>query len=880
MAATKWSSQEIARYQKKNDGTAFSIYRWMTFATVFLYPTGAVMDYLLKPPIWFESLVVRVLGVSLCLALYFLVSRRVLKLSVFGAVMTYFSIGASTQSVACILDGGYVSQHYIDLVMLSLAGGILYPYSGRRVALMVSPMPIIYAIAMLVAADFHIQDTFIYSNHIFMISMACLTTTLVAWINERVRREGFSKTLETERAKAALAQANERLRQNDELRRNFLANMSHELRTPVTLIMGSIDSLLASTEINTESRSRLETARRNTRLMLRNVNDLLEMAKLEVQKTQLRASQNNFSALVHNVAAFFEQAAREKAINYQIDAPETCIAEVDADKMQHVLVNLLSNAFKFTPHGGVVSCRLECTADTVSFEVRDNGPGVKPEERQSVFERFRQGDAGRDRKFGTGLGLAIAKEFVDLHHGTIEVKDAEGGGAIFVVRVPVQRPREEGVVEQPPIDYSLADIAADSLKERKLDFGATTVGNAPQVLVVDDNIDVQKLLFDTLRSSYRVELASNGIEGIAKALSLHPDVIVTDIMMPKLAGDVMVREIRSKHHELDDVPILLLSARADDDMRIDLLRAGAQDYITKPFLAEELLARLGNLVSAKKARDLLQGELEHKSGDLAVLARDVVLKKKEIEIAKDSLEIANQAAERALAIKADFLSVISHELNTPLTSIKIGLEVLTRKRLADIGDSQYNKLLNSMVMSSDRLKKLIQTTIEFTAAQSRGFSPMKVKVDLRALIADVVDALKTQAELKEIELLVRIESDAESLVSDARLLRVALMNLVQNAIKFTDRGQVLISSARIGNQCKIDVVDTGKGVPLDRQAEIFEPFVRLETTLKKHEAGFGLGLPLVKRIVTDLGGQIEVSSNEKVGSRFSILLPLFVDTSH
>ncbi len=226
----------------------------------------------------------------------------------------------------------------------------------------------------------------------------------------------------------------QRIRELDEIKTQFFANVSHELRTPLALIIGPAERIMArGSSMTTElQQATARTIVRNARMLLKHVNDLLDISKLEAKKLKIELQETDVSALVRFVASHFEILANERQIHFDIDAGEAYFATVDIEKLQRVVMNLMSNAFKFVNHGGTVRCKLETEGNNMVLSVEDSGPGVKPELRQAIFERFRQGDGSANRQFaGTGLGLAIAHEFVEMHKGAIEVLDSDLGGASF-----------------------------------------------------------------------------------------------------------------------------------------------------------------------------------------------------------------------------------------------------------------------------------------------------------------------------------------------------------------------------------------------------------------------------------------------------------------
>jgi len=425
----------------------------------------------------------------------------------------------------------------------------------------------------------------------------------------KMEAEVFARANEVAAASAQLKAANEELErlyaktlELDKLKSEFFANVSHELRTPLTLILAPLQSRAHRPDLSDADRRETDMMLRNARLLYRHVSDLLDAAKLEAGRMAIHYSRLDLASLSRDVACHFEALAADRLIDFKVIAPEILWAEVDSEKIQRTLINLLGNAFKFTPDGGTISMTLSCLDDDVQIAVRDNGPGVPEELRAAVFDRFRQAEGGTQRRFGgTGLGLAIVKDFVLLHHGEVSVADAPSGGALFLVRLPRLAPAGTMLDDtESQLDPVMMALPADAPQPPPVNEMPREEADdlAPVVLVVEDNADMNAFICETLRAQYRVISAFNGREGLEKALTVIPDLIVSDVMMPVMSGDLMVVAL-GQHDSLNSVPILMLTAKTDEAMRIGLYERGIQGFLNKPFSPEELLARVGALVAAR-----------------------------------------------------------------------------------------------------------------------------------------------------------------------------------------------------------------------------------------------------------------------------------------
>jgi signal transduction histidine kinase len=680
------------------------------------------------------------------------------------------------------------------------------------------------------------------------------------------------RRVELEGKNAELERLYAHVKELHDARTRFFANASHELRTPLALVLGAIERALPGCE--GEARRDLEVGRRNARVLARLVNDLLDVARIEEGRLVVRYARTDLARLVRDTSAHFELAASERRIALSVDAPERLAADVDPEQVERVVANLVANAFQFVPDGGRVRVEVAGSDGAVRIEVSDTGPGIPPELRAAIFERFRQ-DERLARHGGAGLGLSIVKDFVDAHRGTIEAGEAEGGGARFTVTFPRAAPTGApgGTEPAAPARPSATGDLADEARPRSHAPGSVPGPgpDAPSALVVEDDPDMSRHVADVLAHEFRVTTAADGEEGLRQAEALRPDVVVSDVTMPRMGGEQLVAALR-RDPALSATPIVFLTAREDEALRVRLLRGGASDFVVKPFLPEELRARARNLARVKRSNDVLAGELATRGQDLEAAAREVARRKRDLELAVDTARVAREQAERASQVKSTFLQMASHELRTPLTAMRLSIDLLRADKGRTLTDRQRDHV-RRIDDSSRRLLALIESLLEYTRVETGRLVVRPAPVDLRALAAEVVDEVLPQAQKKLLSLELAPAGAVPAIETDPRLVRLVLLNLVVNAVKYTDSGDVRVEVSHREGRHVLAVQDSGAGIPLADQARIFEPFEQLGADLSRGAPGVGLGLSLVRGIVDALGGEIRVESAPGKGTTFRVTLP-------
>jgi DNA-binding response OmpR family regulator/signal transduction histidine kinase len=446
-------------------------------------------------------------------------------------------------------------------------------------------------------------------------------------IKERTH-EIEEKNLQLENQTIQLRDQSEKLKEMDKMKSRFFANISHEFRTPLTLIMGPLEQILSNNP-GKEMEGKANLMLRNSRRLLNLINQLLELAKFESGKMKLEVSLQDIVPFVKNIVLCFESLALQKKVALTFQGKEEQLpVYLDPEKLEIIITNLLSNAFKYLPAGGKVTVLVRRAVGTDSFpfgsveiSVRDTGPGIPGDQLPYIFDRFYRGTGsqGSDRK-GTGIGLALSKDLVALHHGEIHVqsscRDDHTRGTEFIIRLPLGKehlqpgeiadPGDAGSVPQESTPPALTHTYTYPVDHDAPPQPGTDKNNKKQIpiiLVVEDNPIERLFIKVTLENQFNVIEAADGLEGILRAKEIIPDLIVSDIIMPVIDGYELCRRLK-KDVLTSHIPIILLTARGSEESVLQGLETGADDYITKPFSKSLLVARAGNLLELRRQLQL------------------------------------------------------------------------------------------------------------------------------------------------------------------------------------------------------------------------------------------------------------------------------------
>jgi signal transduction histidine kinase/AraC-like DNA-binding protein len=451
---------------------------------------------------------------------------------------------------------------------------------------------------------------------------------------------------------AELEQKNLQIMEMDQMKTRFFNNISHEFRTPLTLILGPLEDILAKEEMSERNRVTMERMQRSATRLLALVNQLLDLSKLDAGSMKLDMVESDIMRFLRLLGSSFNHLAERKNIDYKLSIPDKEFKiHFDQDKIEKIIYNLLSNAFKFTPENGKVDCKVKMIQDNkhhaLELSVKDTGPGIPPEMVNKIFDRFYQVESNQGTKAGgTGIGLSLTRELIQLQHGDIKVQSKPDSGSQFIVTIPLgykHLKKGEYILKKEaefsdtfvttyavmPGLYPCEDIRAND-EEKENGQGL--------ILVVDDSQDVRSHLSDGLGGMFKIKEAEDGQKGFEEAVESIPDLVITDLMMPEMDGVEMCKKLKTDERT-SHIPVIMLTAKASVESRIEGLETGADDYLTKPFNMQELLTRIQNLVAQRKAlRERFSKEADIEPKEISVTSTDEKFLNKAIGIIEENLD--------------------------------------------------------------------------------------------------------------------------------------------------------------------------------------------------------------------------------------------------
>lgn len=852
-------------------------------ALIFM-PAGAVLDYFVYREQVTEFFLLRLLCAALLAAIGLLLHAR-------PDHPTYRALGFSVALLPMVFicwmiyrsSDGANSPYYAGLTLVFLGATILLRWTVAESLLLFVLTGACYLLACgLNPAPWDPRHVFNNFYFLFVTGVFIVTGT---WFYNQLRFREFELRYQLDANRRLLEASYAKLRELDQAKNHFFANISHELRTPLTLLLAPLETLRTRhwDSLAPEAQELLQTMQANGMRLLKLINDLLDLVKLDARKLRLELSLIAVEEFLRGLFSAVHRLAADKGLRLECSIAENVGAiRADRDKLEKVLLNLLFNAIKFTGAGGRVRLRAERQGDELVVSVSDTGMGIAESHLPFVFDRFWQADSSAQRKFqGAGIGLALVKELVEAHGGTVAAQSQLGVGTTMTVRVPDAKvpPRETNAPAPAESATSLALAAHPQLAAQREQWLATLYRRAelfpafssprdivrpdqlpasngqPRVLIADDEPDMLRFLRSQLAPHFQVLEAVDGQQALDKACQFLPDLVVCDLMMPEKDGLQVCRELRAKV-ATQNIPFVLLTARADEESKLAALQAGASDFLTKPFSTTELHVRLRNLVESHR----LHQQLAWQNRKLEATIEQ--LKETELQLVQSE----------KLASLGRLSAGIIHEINNPLNYTKTGLYALRAKGalLPEDQRPDFDELLADIEDGVHRVQHIVSDLRTFTHPKG----DQSDEVAVAELVATALRLLSHEWKDR-----VRVEQEVPAghrlRVHRNRLVQV-LVNLFENALDALRRKEfgsdpptLWILSRQANGRHHLVVRDNGPGIRPEHLDKIFEPFF----TTKDVGEGLGLGLSICYRIVQEHGGRIHVRSEPGKFCEFILEFP-------
>ncbi len=624
-----------------------------------------------------------------------------------------------------------------------------------------------------------------------------------------------------------LEETNRRLKLAEKSKDEFLATVSHELRTPLTLIFAPVESLLTDLEMNKDhaSHQQLVTIRNNALRLLQMINGLLDFSKIQSGRIEVIREPLDVLKLTQSILDDFESTMTCKNLKSSIESKlQSPIIEMDRYLYERILLNLISNATKFTPEGGKITVILNSDSENITVSVRDTGKGISETDQAKLFERFKQLDSSSTRRYeGTGLGLSLVKEFTGLLEGTVKVRSGfdNGEGTEFTVtlKAPPSQAKPIPIHRNAKRLVPLTKLESQTIKDLKTD------DKALKVLIAEDNAELGPYLQSLIEKVGEVILVDDGQKALEAVSAWSPDLILSDVMMPKLDGMALCKIVKA-NPRTSHIPVILLTALTHQEALLKGWEMGADDYLFKPFHPIELMTRVRSLLNLVKLRKQ-----------------------------RDSEKLRRQDLE-------EFAFIASHDLREPLRMIKLYSQLLLEKT-PEKSDAEKQEYLETIAVGADRVRTLITdlTTYSLSRQKCLFLEDVDTNQAVQEALANLAVDLKASGTQVQVHSLPLIHFNRVKLVQ-------VFQNLIQNASKFRKDGNshIEIDAHQVGKEWVFEVKDDGIGFEKKYAEDIFLIFRRLHDRSKY--SGSGIGLAVCKAIVQEAGGRIWAESEPDSGSTF------------
>ena len=786
-------------------------------------------------------------------------------------------------TMIALTDGGD-SPYYGGLNLVLVGLSLLLRWSFRNSLLMIASCSVCYAVS--VAASSHAPDFRILFSNTYFLFVTSVFVLAGSYFYEKLRFSEFCLRDEVERSRQLLESQNRQLSELDEAKTRFFANISHELRTPLTIMLGITERLktILARQSNDPTISEMTSMlEQNGLRLLKLIDDLLDLVRFDTGHADINRQPTNIGNHLDGLLRSVRHLAEQDRVTllWECRSDQESI-QLDRDKFDKIILNLVINAIKFTPSGGTIEAKVSVTGNQLRLTVEDTGVGIPPEVLPRIFERFWQVDTSSTRKFqGAGIGLTLVRSLAEAMGGSVHVDSKVSQGTTFTIELPAETSTSE--------DLAGAGMAGDSVLQdggniaelhRKAAMSipgkvaprsagplqpperiaAPTIGRSsgtrPLVLIADDEPDIRRFLRMQMENVDVIE-ASDGAQALELARLRRPQLALLDHMMPELDGVEVCRGIR-ENHTTRGIAVIILTARADEQTKLSALQAGANDFLTKPFSTAELALRLENQIAMARVRremadlnDELQSALEQIKENEVVMVRN-----------------------EKLSSLGRMSAGIIHEINNPLNYAGAGIHALATftKSLPEADQADFTDILKDIREGVERVSQIVIDLRKFT----REDSTTSGDADLAEILTRAHRMVSHQAG-KDISFDLTMPDTVLIRGNPNQLVQV-FINFFQNSIDAIHQrlesdggkpGAITVITEPAGGGWQISIRDNGIGIPPENLAKIFDPFF----TSKDVGKGMGLGLSITHQILQSHRALIDVDSRPGQYTCFRIVFP-------
>jgi signal transduction histidine kinase len=857
--------------------------RAAVIAAIFML-AGWSLDWVVFPEYAWTFLLIRAMCAILLGGVFFQLGhlRQSKVASHFAQGIALFPL-ISICAMIAITDGGN-SIYYAGLNLVLVGLSLLLRWRFRNSLAMIVSCGICYSLSVMVSRE--TADFRILFNNSYFLFVTSVFVLAGSYFYEKLRFSEFCLRAEVERSRQLLESQNRQLSELDEAKTRFFANISHELRTPLTIMLGITERLkavLSRQQPDPDIAEMTTMLEQNGLRLLKLIDDLLDLVRFDTGHADINRQSTPISNHIDGLLKSLRHLAEQDhvALIWNCDSDHDAI-QLDRDKFDKILLNLVINAIKFTPSGGTIETKVSVRNGMLQLTVEDTGVGIPPEVLPRIFERFWQVDTSSTRKFqGAGIGLALVRSLSEAMGGSVHVDSKLGHGTTFSVELPAEpaTPTETetggGTVDHPLEDGGnialLHRKAAMSIPGKVASRGPTPIqppgriaapsigrpsGARPLVLIADDEPDIRRFLRMQMEDIDVIE-ASDGAEALELARLRRPQLALLDHMMPELDGVEVCRAIR-ENHTTRGIAVIIVTARADEQTKLSALQAGANDFLTKPFSTAELALRLENqLAMARIRREMM---------DLNTELQAALEQIKENEV----LMVRNEK----LSALGRMSAGIIHEINNPLNYASAGIHALETfsKALPEEERPDFADILGDIREGVERVSQIVIDLRKFT----REDSATSGDADLSEIVTRARRMVSHQVG-KDIEFNLSTPDHVLIRGNPNQLVQV-FINFFQNSIDAIhqrieteggDRGRLDVVVEPAGDGWQITIRDNGIGIPPENLPKIFDPFF----TSKDVGKGMGLGLSITHQILQSHKAHIDVDSRPGQYTRFRIVFP-------